>query len=110
MSGIKQMPNAPQPAPAELQLPPALPPLPDDVQERFPSLKQWKEDMDNWYNYVSKALTQLNSDTSTVINGQASQLQDLDEQVGAYAAGVVVSTGSIPLTDSTGKTYQALVK
>ena len=112
---LKQMPTAPQPAPIDLNLPPMFPQLPDDVVARFPSLKDWQTAVNTWWDDLTTILTDLQSNTGQVVNQNASDVATLQDEVaalqpGAYAAGSPVATGTIPMQDSSGNTFDVLAK
>lgn len=110
------MPAAPAPAQVDLQLPPEFPALPDEVIQRFPALQQYQDQVNQWWNQLSQALTDAQQSIATVANNLTSQLAALQAQVDATAPGAfqagsgLVATGTVAIVDDTGATHQALVK
>ena len=108
------MPTAPQPATVDLQLPPDPPALPDDIIERFPSLKQWQQKLNLWYQNLGQALTDANQAQSTQINNQVTQIANLQSEIdlqqpGAFESGTPAAIGTVLIPDDTGALHKALV-
>jgi hypothetical protein len=108
------MPTAPQPAPIDLQLPPNPPPFPDDILQRFPSLKDWQDKFNLWYENLGQSLTDANQAQSTQINNQVTQIATLQDELaavqpGAFASGTPAAIGTVLIPDNDGNLHKALV-
>lgn len=115
MPGLTPMPTAPNPAPTNLQLPPNFPGLPQDVIDRFPSLQQWQDAVNEWWNSLTNAMNEAISSNSSVTNQATQNIEVLqtdvaDLQPGPYAAGSPVATGTVEIKDNQGNTHKALVE
>lgn len=109
------MTAAPQPASLNFNFPPSVPQIPDDVLARFPSLKQWQDAMNNWYNNLTDQLTDLLTSISNVTNQNYQNEADLQATVqeispGAFAGGAPVATGTIDWVDSSGAPHKVLAE
>lgn len=108
------MPTAPQPAPITLQLPPNPPAMPDDLVQRFPSLKDWQTKFNQWYENLSQSLDDANQAQSTQINNQVNQITALQTELaaiqpGPFAAGAPVAIGTVEIVDDAGNVHKAMV-
>lgn len=68
MPAITQRQTAPTPIKDSAAIPPRVPPLPDDLFERFPSLRTWQQAEDRWWTKTYVALQSMNTEVSDTIS------------------------------------------
>lgn len=114
MPALSEMKAAAQPAAPDLQLPPAFPRLPQDILDRFPSMQQYQDAVDQWFDAFSQALTDANQNVTSVLNPIPGQITALQEEIdgitpGAFDAGAPVAIGTVDGVDGTGTPHKYMV-
>lgn len=114
MPALKEMPAAAQPAPPDLQLPPAFPRLPQDVLDRFPSMQKYQDDVDQWFDAFSQALTDANQNVTSVLNPIPGQITSLQTEIddispGSFNASAPVAIGTVDGVDGSGNPRKYMV-
>lgn len=73
-----------------LPLPPHFPELPDDLLERFPSLKDWEQDVTAWWTKTQFALQSSTATISDSTTAQNQSTEDLRLSINGSTASITV--------------------
>lgn len=88
-----------QPAPNSIQdnvaLPPNIPALPEDVFQRFPSLRDWQEEKNRWWTRAFVAIQNFAGSVGDEVDAGASATGDLFVQFNAFTAAITTDVAAI---------------
>jgi hypothetical protein len=88
MPSIAQRQSAPTPVTDTVPLPTTVPELPDDVFDRFPSLREWQENENRWWTKTYQALQGQNQSVSQNVSQNRENTRTLRVSFGQFRAEV----------------------
>lgn len=95
MPAIATRQSAPTPLAEAVPLPPKVPQLPDEVFERFPSLRDWQEDQNKWWTRAYTALQDVNRNASTGLMTNNEDTRTLRVSFGEFKAEITEEIDAI---------------
>jgi hypothetical protein len=107
MPDIAQRQPAPTPVTDTVPLPREVPDLPEDVFERFPSLRDWQEQEDAWWNRAYNALQEQNRTVAQTVSSTQQNARTLRISFNEFRAEVTEEIDAI--VDATGAMAKRIV-
>lgn len=107
MPSITQRQPAPTPVTDTVPLPREVPDLPEDVFQRFPSLRDWQEKEDAWWNRAYNALQDQNRTVAQTVSSTQQNARTLRVSFNQFRAEVTEEIDAI--VDATGALARRIV-